>query len=108
LRTVVPISWLTVAIVFLMGFRIALNVLDSNVIDVGFSGGIGADKLIHGGALYGPRPPNNAFGDTYGPWNYFIYVPFRWALGWSGQWDNLPAAHGAAIFFDVGPLIALY
>jgi hypothetical protein len=108
LRTVVPISWLMVAIVFLMGFRIALNVLDSNVIDVGFSGVIGADKLIHGVALYGHWPANNMFGDTYGPFNYFLYVPFRWALGWSGLWDNLPAAHGAAIFFDVATLIALY
>jgi hypothetical protein len=108
LRTVVPVSWLMVAVVFLMAFRIALNVLDSNVIDVGFSGVIGADKLIHGVALYGHWPANNMFGDTYGPFNYFLYVPFRWILGWSGAWDSLPAAHGAAIFFDVGTLVALY
>jgi hypothetical protein len=91
-----------------MAFRIALNVLDSNVIDVGFSGVIGADKLIHGVALYGHWPSNDMFGDTYGPFNYFLYVPFRWILGWSGAWDNLPAAHGAAIFFDVATLVALY
>ncbi len=108
LRTVVPIGWLAAAIVVLMGLRIALNVIDSNVIDVGFSGVIGADKLIHGVSLYGHWPANDMYGDTYGPFNYFMYVPFRWALGWSGQWDSLPAAHGAAIFFDVATLVALF
>ena len=108
LRTVVPVSWLLGAVVVLMGLRITLNVIDSNVIDVGFSGVIGADKLIHGVALYGHWPSTDALGDTYGPFNYLIYVPFRWALGWSGSWDSLPAAHGAAVFFDVGTLSALY
>jgi hypothetical protein len=108
LRTVVPIAWLAVAIVFLMAFRIALNVLDSNVIDVGFSGVVGADKVIHNVALYGHWPSDDMYGDTYGPFNYFMYVPFRWILGWSGTWDSLPAAHGAAIFFDVATLLSLY
>lgn len=108
LRTIVPAGWLIVGIVFLMAFRIGLNVLDSNVIDVGFSGVIGADKLIHNVPLYGHWPSNDAYGDTYAPFNYFIYVPFRLALGWSGAWDSLPAAHGAAIFFDVATLVALY
>jgi hypothetical protein len=108
LRTVVPIGWLAVAIIFLMTFRIALNVLDSNVIDVGFSGVIGADKVIHNVALYGHWPADDMYGDTYGPFNYFIYVPFRWIFGWSGTWDSLPAAHGAAIFFDVATLASLY
>ena len=108
LRTVVPAVWLAAAIVVLMGLRIALNIVDSNVIDVGFSGVIGADKVIHGAALYGHWPGNDHYGDTYGPFNYFVYVPFRWALGWSGAWDSLPAAHGAAIFFDVATLGALF
>jgi hypothetical protein len=108
LRTIVDVNWLLVAIVFLMAFRIALNVLDSNVIDVGYSGVIGADKLLHGANLYGHWPSDDMYGDTYGPFNYFLYVPFRWALGWSGSWDNLPAAHGAAIFFDVATLLSLY
>ncbi len=108
LRTIVPAGWLIVGIIFLMAFRIGLNVLDSNVIDVGFSGVIGADKLIHNVPLYGHWPSNDAYGDTYGPFNYFTYVPFRLVLGWSGAWDSLPAAHGAAIFFDVATLVALY
>ena len=108
LRTIVPISWLAAGVVVLMGLRIALNIVDSNVIDVGFSGVIGADKLIHGVALYGHWPADDMYGDTYGPLNYLMYVPFRWALGWSGLWDSLPAAHGAAIFFDVATLVSLY
>ncbi len=44
LRTIVPIPWLAVAVVFLMAFRIGLNVLNSNVIDVGYAGVIGGDE----------------------------------------------------------------
>ncbi len=108
LSTVVPSSWLAVGTVFLMAFRIGLNILNSNVIDVGYSGVIGADKLIHNVALYGHWPHDNLYGDTYGPVSYFLYVPFRLIFGWSGTWDSLPAAHGAAIFFDLLCLAGLY
>jgi hypothetical protein len=33
--------------------------------------------------------------------NYAAYVPFEQALPWSGSWDDLPAAHAAAIAFDL-------
>ena len=49
-------------------------------------------------------------GDTYGPVNYLLYVPFEQAMPWSGRWDDLPAAHGAAIAFDlltIGVLLLL-
>ncbi|MBV9311002.1 MAG: hypothetical protein JOZ73_09220 [Solirubrobacterales bacterium] len=108
LRLLVPASWLAVALVFLVGFRIGLNVANSNVIDVGYAGVIGADKLLHGKRLYGGWPKDNSNGDTYGPVNYMLYVPFRALLGWSGQWDDLPAAHGAAIAFDLLTLIGLF
>ena len=108
LRTVVPMSWLAIGTVFLMAFRIGLNILNSNVIDVGYSGVIGADKLIHNVALYGHWPHDNMYGDTYGPVSYFLYVPFRLIFGWSGTWDSLPAAHGAAIFFDLLCVAGLY
>jgi hypothetical protein len=97
----VPVTWLAVALVFLMGFRVALNITDSNVIDVGYAGVIGADRLMDGNALYGQFPKDNQHGDTYGPVNYEAYVPFEQALPWSGSWDDLPAAHGVAILFDV-------
>jgi hypothetical protein len=103
-----PTSWLAIGTVFLMAFRIGLNVLNSNVIDVGYAGVIGADKLIHGHALYGHWPADNRYGDTYGPVSYYLYVPFRLIFGWSGRWDSLPAAHAAAIFFDLVAFAGLY
>jgi hypothetical protein len=97
----VPVAWLAIATVFLIGFRIGLNIVDSNVIDVGYSGVIGADRISHGHALYGNWPPDNEHGDTYGPVDYLVYVPFEQIWPWSGRWDDLPAAHAAAILFDL-------
>jgi hypothetical protein len=108
MRVAVPVSWLAVAVIFLVGFRVGLNVINSNVIDVGYAGVIGADKLLHDKPLYGHWPHDNASGDTYGPVNYFAYVPFRAIFGWSGSWDDLPAAHAAAIAFDLLTLLGLY
>jgi glycosyl transferase family 87 len=97
-----PLAWLAVALVFLVAFRIALNVVDSNVIDVGYAGVIGADRIVDGDELYGKGFSEHVErGDTYGPVNYLLYVPFEQALRWSGAWDDLPAAHGAAIAFDL-------
>jgi len=101
LRLLVPAPWLALGVVFLLGFRIALNVTDSNVIDVGYAGVIGASRIVHDQPLYGGWPSDNEHGDTYGPFNYEVYVPFEQAFGWSGKWDDLPAAHAAAIFFDL-------
>jgi hypothetical protein len=101
LELIVPVRWLAVAIVFLLGFRVALNVTRSNVIDVGYAGVIGADRFGDGRALYGAFPSDNQNGDTYGPVVYAAYVPFEQALPWSGKWDDLPAAHAAAISFDL-------
>jgi hypothetical protein len=99
---------LLVAIAFLTAFRVALNVTDGNVIDVGYSGVIGADLLAGGGPLYGAFPPDNDHGDTYGPVAYAAYVPFEALLPWSGSWDALPAAHAAALAFDLGCALLLW
>ena len=97
-----PLTLLVVGLVFLMAFRIGLNVADSNVIDVGYAGVIGADRIVDGDPLYGEGFSDDVErGDTYGPVNYLLYVPFEQALPWSGRWDDLPAAHGAAIAFDL-------
>src|SRR5581483_4515730 len=45
LRPSVPITVLAVITALLIGARIADNVIDSNVIDVGYSGVIGADRI---------------------------------------------------------------
>jgi glycosyl transferase family 87 len=101
LRLLVPASWLAIALVFLIGFRIGLNVANSNVIDVGYAGVIGADRMTHGERVYGNFPSDNPHGDTYGPIAYAAYIPFEQIWPWSGKWDDLPAAHGAAVVFDL-------
>ena len=101
LRLLVPASWLVVGLLFLVGFRIGLNVADSNVIDVGYAGVIGADRLADGDKLCGDFPKDNEHGDTYGPVTYAAYVPFEQVLPWSGRWDDLPAAHAASVAFDL-------
>jgi hypothetical protein len=101
LRLLVPASWLVVGLLFLIGFRIGLNVTNSNVIDVGYAGVIGADRIADGDRLWGNFPDDNQHGDTYGPVNYAAYVPFEQVFPWGGSWDDLPAAHAAAIAFDL-------
>jgi hypothetical protein len=57
-----PVWVLAAATVFLAGFRVGLNVRSSNVIDVGYSGVIGAERIAHGIDPYGHFPVEN-----YGP-----------------------------------------
>jgi hypothetical protein len=101
LRPVWPASWLLIAALFLIGFRGGLNMADSGAIDVGYAGVVGADRIAHGQPLYDNFPEDVSQGDTYGPLNYYAYVPFERIWPWSGSWDDLPAAHGAAVFFDL-------
>jgi len=107
-RLLIPAPWLAVGVVFLIGFRVALNVTDSNVIDVGYAGVIGAQRIAENQPLYGNYPSENEHGDTYGPVNYETYVPFQQTFGWSGRWDDLPAAHAAAIVFDLLAVALLF
>ena len=130
-----PVWLLAAMAVFLMGFRVGLNVRDSNVIDVGYSGVIGADRITSGQSPYGHFPVEdnlkacgkadsdgeireriqtngrcesaNPAGDTYGPVAYEAYLPGFLALGWTGKWDDLPAAHFTSISFDIACLLLL-
>ena len=128
--------WLLLAMtVFLAGFRIGLNVRASNVIDVGYSGVIGADRIWHGESPYGHFPQEgdlkkcgpadssgevrdrvqangrcetaNPLGDTYGPVAYLAYIPGYLLFGWSHKWDTLPAVHFTSILFDLIALVGL-
>jgi hypothetical protein len=131
-----PVWLLLAATVFLVGFRIGLNVERSNVIDVGYSGVIGAQRIVSGQAPWGNFPVTDALkacgpadssgeirdriqtngrcesanpdGDTYGPVAYEAYIPGYLALGWSGKWDDLPAAHFTSIAFDLLTLLGLW
>ncbi len=130
-----PVWALAAATLFLVGFRIGLDVDESHtVIDVGYAGVIGADRILHGRAPYGAMPVEegracgpvasdgeirdriqtdgrcesaNPQGDTYGPVAYLAYVPAVLAFGWSGRWDALPAAHATSIAFDLLVLVGL-
>ncbi|MDQ2980840.1 MAG: hypothetical protein M3R26_00750 [Actinomycetota bacterium] len=134
-RPLWPVWVLAAATVFLAGFRIGLNVQASNVIDVGYSGVIGADRIAHGESPYGHFPIEgnlkacgpadaegeireriqtngrcesaNDRGDTYGPVAYEAYLPAYAITGWSGKWDKLPAAHVTAVALDLLCLIGL-
>ena len=92
---------LVVALMFLVGVRIALN-LTGNVIDVGTASVVGADRLAAGEPLYGAFPPPVERGDTYGPVLYAAYVPFELLL------PDRAAAHAAAMAFDLGCLVLLW
>ena len=136
-RTAWPTWVLLAATVFLLGFRVGLNVEASNVIDVGYSGVIGAQRIVsQGQAPWGhfpieaPRPAcgpadssgeirdriqtngrcesANPQGDTYGPAAYEAYIPGYLAMGWSGKWDSLPAVHFTSILFDVLTVLGLF
>jgi hypothetical protein len=124
-----PVWVLAAATVFAAGFRVGLNVRASNVIDVGYSGVIGAERIANGQSPYGHFPVEenlkacgpsdqdgeirdriqtngrcesaNPQGDTYGPVAYESYLPGYLILGWSGKWDDLPAAHLSSILFDL-------
>ncbi|HEX5983453.1 MAG TPA: PepSY domain-containing protein [Solirubrobacterales bacterium] len=107
LRPVWPVAWMVVAALFLMGFRVGLNVADSGAIDVGYAGVVGADRIAHGEPIYDNFPDDISSGDTYGPLNYVVYVPFEAIWPWTGEWDDIPAAHGAAVLFDVATFLLL-
>ncbi len=126
-----PPVWLLAALaIFLLGFRVGLNVQTAHgVIDVGFAGVIGAERIVHGTAPYGHMPIEgdrpacgpadsageiheriqtngrceaaNPTGDTYGPVAYLAYVPAVLAFPWTGKSDALPAAHAASIGWDL-------
>jgi hypothetical protein len=109
LRPSMPVWLMTTAAVALIVLRLVGNLADSGVIDVGYAGVIGADKITHAEPIYDDSfPEDNPTGDTYGPANYFAYVPFEALLPWSGAWDDLPAAHAATVFFDFATVAGLF
>ena len=107
LHPVWPASWLLLAALFLMGVRVGLDMADSGVIDVGYASEVGASRIAHGEPIYANFPEDVSQGDTYGPVAYIAYVPFERIWPWSGTWNDLPAAHGAAVFFDLATFALL-
>ena len=73
------------------------------MIDVGYAGVIGADRIVDGDELYGEGFSDDVErGDTYGPGQLPALRAVRaGAAAGAARWDDLPAAHGAAIAFDL-------
>jgi hypothetical protein len=107
---VIPLRWIAIAALALACGRIALNVVDSNVIDIGVAGVVGADHIAHGQELYAGNFAQGLAirGDVYAPFNYLAYVPFELIFPWSGHWSDVPAAHAAAIVFDLLTAVGLW
>jgi hypothetical protein len=101
-----PTPVLFVLATFASGLLFALN-LDSGVLDVGYAGVAGADRIFEGVSPYGNMPSDIELGDTYGPLNYLLYAPLVWLFGWSGHYDYLPAAHAMTLLAFVGGALAL-
>jgi hypothetical protein len=135
-RPLWPVWLLAAATVFLVGFRVGLNVeAPRSVIDVGFAGVVGAQRIANGQMPYGHMPEqgdlepcgpadaegeireriqtngrceaSNPRGDTYGPVSYLAYVPGYAVFGWTGKWDELWAAHATSLLFDALCLLGL-
>jgi hypothetical protein len=79
-----PTWLLATLLVVVLALRFGLNAFDSNVIDVGYAGVIGADRIAHGATPYGTMPSDCGTCDTYGPLTYISYVPFELAQPWGG------------------------
>jgi hypothetical protein len=101
---IVPIAWLVVGLVLLVGFRITLNVVDSHVIDVGYASVFGADRLQHGEDLY---QRGGDLDDTYGPVTYLAYAPFEAVFPADGSSGYRNAARAAAVSFDLLVIVGL-
>ena len=134
-RPLWPVWLLVAATCFLVSFRTGLTLHSSSVIDVGYAGVIGADRIEHGRVPYGNFPiegnlpacgrpdangriheriqPDgrcetaNPFGDTYGPVTYEAYLPGLWLFGWTGRWDRLPAVRYTTVAFDLLAVLGL-
>jgi hypothetical protein len=100
----VPIAWLVVGLVLLVGFRITLNAVDSHVIDVGYASVFGADRLQHGEDLY---QRGGDLDDTYGPVTYLAYTPFEAVFPADGTGGYTDAARAAAVTFDLLVIVGL-
>jgi hypothetical protein len=104
-----PVRWLLVAGALLLVFRIVLNIVDSQVIDIGFANVVGADRIADGQGVYdGSFSPLIDRGDSYGPLSYIAYIPFEQLFPWGGGLEELPGAHAAAIVFDLAVVGLLY
>jgi Glycosyltransferase family 87 len=99
----VPIRWLAIGAVAMALFHVGYVVANPRpVVDVGQVSVLGADRIIRGQGLYDvPFSRRYPHGDTYGPANYLLYVPFQAALPSTHSNGHMVAARAAALTFDL-------
>jgi hypothetical protein len=102
------IPWLSTrvliaGVVVLMVLRGLFGAEWSVTFDVATAGTIGADRIEHGLPLY---VDNEAHGDTYGPVNYLLYVP--WEIAFPFKPPVAEAARGATLMFDTLIVLGLF
>ena len=100
-----PTWLLTAGIIVLVGLRVAFGLADSSTFDISSAGVIGADRIEHGLQLY---EDNKYHGDTYGPVNYLMYVPFELIWPYRAGGDVGPAARPATLCFDLLTMFGLF
>ena len=110
LRPSRPTAWLAIGGAFLLGFRIALNIADS---------GRHRRRLRRRDRRRPDRPRRSRSGARRFPSDNASATPTARSTTtptspsssccpWSGTWDNLPAAHAAAIAFDLATVGGLF
>jgi hypothetical protein len=103
LMPLVTTRFLIAGVLLLLGLRIAFGVTSSGTVDISTAGVVGADRIMHGLPLY---VDNSAHGDTYGPVNYLMYVP--WELLFPYKPPAADAARAATLAFDALMVLGLF
>jgi hypothetical protein len=100
-----PTRLLAFGLVVLLALRVWFAFADSNILDISVAGVVGADRVEHGLPLY---VDNASHGDTYGPVNYLMYVPFELISPYKPGQSVESAARGATIAFDLLTVLGLF
>src|SRR3954454_7110911 len=103
LMPLVSTRFLLLGVIALVAMRIDFGVAWSGTSDISTAGVVGADRIEHGLPLY---VDNDAHGDTYGPVNYLMYVP--WELAFPFHPPRNSAARASTLTFDLLTALGLF
>jgi hypothetical protein len=99
----VSTRFLIAGVLSLLALRVAFSVTSSGTFDISTAGVIGANRIEHGLQLY---TDNSAHGDTYGPLNYLLYIPWEMLFPFKAPFAD--AARGATLMFDTLTVLGLF
>jgi Glycosyltransferase family 87 len=98
-------GFIAAILVLLLGLRIAFGFAGSTTFDISTAGVIGADRIEHGLPLY---QENIYHGDTYGPINYMMYIPFELLVPYHVETGPSWTAKPATLTFDLLTVLGLF